>query len=170
MINPSKCLRLYKGGISRPNMNELFKNLELERGKILDITSKFEFVVNEIIQNKIIGYNLERPYLLDTILENIPFYARFGLLKELGLFDKDDRSFYKIKKLMDVRNKLAHQWNEVEAEYKNKPLSESFMEFKKDIEEAWKTFIEIHDKDQKEKLTRYVYEIDKGNYNSFLAD
>ena len=57
---------------------------------------------------------------------------------------------------MDVLNKLAHQWNEVEAEYKNKPLSESFMEFKKDIEEAWKTFIEIHDKDQKEKLTRYV--------------
>jgi hypothetical protein len=152
MINPSKCLRLYKGGISRPNMNELFKNLELERGKILDITSKFEFVVNEIIQNKIIGYNLERPYLLDTILENIPFS---GLLKELGLFDKDDRSFYKIKKLMDVRNKLAHQWNEVEAEYKK---------------EAWKTFIEIYDKDQKEKLTRYVYEIDKGNYNSFLAD
>jgi hypothetical protein len=93
MINPSKCLRLYKGGISRPNMNELFKNLELERGKILDITSKFEFVVNEIIQNKIIGYNLERPYLPDTILENIPFSARFGLLKELGLFDKDDRSF-----------------------------------------------------------------------------
>ncbi len=55
---------------------------------------------------------------------------------------------------MDVRNKLAQQWNEVEAEYKNKPLSESFTEFKKDIGKAWKTFIEIYDKDQKEKLTR----------------
>ena len=105
----------------------------------MDIVTKLESLVNEVIQNKVVGYDLHRSYLLDSILENIPFATKLGLLKEWGLFDifsKDkDSYFYKIKNIMNVRNHLAHQWTEYEALYQKKPLEgrEVFKKFKTDL-------------------------------------
>ena len=69
MINPSRCLRLYRGKTSRPDMNKMISELTLDRGKILDIITKLKFLVNEIIQTKIVGYDLPESYLLDSILD-----------------------------------------------------------------------------------------------------
>lgn len=69
MINPSRCLRLYRGKTSRPDMNKMISELTLDRGKILDIITMLKFLVNEIIQTKIVGYDLPRSYLLDSILD-----------------------------------------------------------------------------------------------------
>lgn len=69
MINPSRCLRLYRGKTSRPDMNKMISELTLDRGKILDIITKLKFLVNEIIQTKIVGYDLPGSYLLDSILD-----------------------------------------------------------------------------------------------------
>lgn len=63
MINPSRCLRLYRGKTSRPDMNKMISKLTLDRGKILDIITKL------IIQTKIVGYDLPGSYLLDSILD-----------------------------------------------------------------------------------------------------
>lgn len=174
MITPTRWLRLYKGEISRSPENlehELFSNLEeIDRGKILDIFSKIEFLVNEMIQTKVIGYDVDRSYLLDSILENISFSTKLSLLKEWGLFEGyEDRIFYKIKAIMNVRNRLAHQWSPTESEYKKRPLIQVFSDFKKDLKKCWIDLIEIYSKEQDQKLNKYVYEIDKGNYNSFLA-
>jgi protein involved in sex pheromone biosynthesis len=70
---------------------------------------------------------------------------------------------------MNVRNKLAHQWSPTEAEYKNKSLSENFLKFKHDLKDSFIVLINIYGKEQDDKLTRYSYELDKGNYNTFLA-
>ena len=69
MINPSRCLRLYRGKTSRPDMNKMISELTLDRGKILDIITKLKFLVNEIVQTKIVGYDLPGSYLLDSILD-----------------------------------------------------------------------------------------------------
>jgi hypothetical protein len=173
MITPKRWLRLYKGNISRSphDIDELFSQLQqIDRGSILDMCSKMEFLVNEMIQTLVIGYDLERSYKLDAILENIPFVTRLRMLKEWGLFHGyDDKVFYKIKNVMDVRNRLAHRWSPTEAEYRNKSLSENFRMFKDDLKESINTLIDIYGREQDEKLTRYSYELDKGNYNTFLA-
>ena len=115
MITPKRWLRLYKGDISMStqDIDELFSQLQqIDRGRILDICAKMEFLVNEMIQTQVIGYDLSRSYKLDAILENVPFAARLYMLKEWGLFQGyDDGVFHKIKNVMDVRNRLAHQWS-----------------------------------------------------------
>lgn len=173
MITPKRWLRVYKGDISRSpqDIDGLFSQLQqIDRGRILDICSKMEFLVNEMIQTLVIGYDLPRSYKLDTILENVPFATRLYLLKEWGLFQGyDDRVFYKIKNVMNVRNRIAHQWSPAEAEYGSKSLSENFRMFKGDLRDSINTIIDIYGKEQDEKLTRYSYELDKGNYNTFLA-
>jgi hypothetical protein len=151
MITSKRWLRLYKGDISRSSQNtdELFSQLQqIDRGTILDICSKMEFLVNEMIQTMVIGYNLSRSYKLDTILENVPFATRLYLLKEWGLFQGyDEGVFYKIKNVMNVRNKLAHQWSPTETEYKNKSLSENFLKFKHDLKDSFNVFINIYGKE-----------------------
>ena len=173
MITPKRWLRLYKGDTSRSrqDIDGIFSQLQhIDRGSILDICSKMEFLVNEMIQTLVIGYDLEKSYKLDTILENVPFATRLYMLKEWGLFQgHDDKVFYKIKNVMDVRNKLAHRWNPTEAEYRKKSLSENFRMFKDDLKESINALIDIYGRQQDEKLTRYSYELDKGNYNTFLA-
>src|SRR2546428_5895810 len=173
MITPKRWLRVYKGDINRStqDIDELFSQLQqIDRGRILDICAKMEFLVNEMIQTQVIGYDLSRSYKLDAILENVPFAARLYMLKEWGLFQGyDDGVFHKIKNVMDVRNRLAHQWSPIEAEYRKGSLSENFLKFKDDLKSSLNTLIEIYGKEQDEKLTRYSYELDKGNYNTFLA-
>ena len=83
---------------------------EVNRGKILDLFARLEIVVDELIQLHLLGQNAEQAKELDKLLERVNLWARARLLKKWGVIDND--LFEKIIKVNDVRNKLAHVWDE----------------------------------------------------------
>jgi len=54
------------------------RNLQLDRGKILDIFSKLEFFVNEFIQAELLGLFSPKADYLGDILEYVDFFSYFA--------------------------------------------------------------------------------------------
>lgn len=121
---------------------------KLDRGKILSIFAKLEFLVNECI---ILALFLKKPDVLPHIkyfkrddkpvientikssspilcsdlpskLQEIAFKKRIEYIEKLGLVDGATKDV--LTDLADVRNFLAHEWDETLAEYKNGKLKD----------------------------------------------
>lgn len=125
------------------------------RGKILALFSKLEFLINELIQLKLLGFNSRNGRELDDLLEEVSFEKRTRLLQEWSIID--EKLWGKIKRVTEVRNNLAHVYNIEKISYPKKiskkksekiPLRQVFDDFKKDFEEVWKGLIEIYQEKQ----------------------
>lgn len=121
--------------------------LKCNRGSILDIFSKIEFLVNEIIILKVLGFKLEgdvydKSLMLDDILENIDLFSRAKILKEWKLIG--NKLFDLFIKTKQIRNKFAHTWDINEIDYYGKEIKKNFPKFKEDISNVCSQLLEIY--------------------------
>lgn len=113
-ITEKEFVWFYYGSSSEECVSEDFcfiKNLrEVNRGKILDLFARLEIVINELIQLHLLGQNAEQAKELDKLLECTNLWTRARLLEKWKVIDHE--LFDKIIKVNEVRNKLAHVWDE----------------------------------------------------------
>jgi hypothetical protein len=144
-------IRIYnrKIGVTHIQKTDLFeaKYLKCDRGFILDIFSKIEFLVNEIIIFRVLGFKLEgeiydKSLMLDDILENIDLFSRAKILKEWKIIS--NKLFDLLVKTKQVRNRFAHTWDIDEIDYYGKKIKENFPKFKEDISNVCSQLLEIY--------------------------
>lgn len=119
------------------------KDLCLERGEILEIFSKIEFITNEIIINHINPQEVEK---FEEVLNYMDFFIKVKLLNEWGVINNKLKE--KIICVKDVRNGFAHVWSEEEVKYKNKGIEENFVNFKQDLLYIWESLIKLNQDNQ----------------------
>jgi hypothetical protein len=121
--------------------------LKCDRGSILDIFSKIEFLINEIIILRVLGLKLEgevydKSLMLDDILDNIDLFSRVKILNKWKLINS------KLKNLLtqtkQVRNGFAHVWEKEEILYDGKKIKENFPKFKEDISNVCVQLLETY--------------------------
>jgi hypothetical protein len=150
MITEKMYVRMYRGKVTWRLLSEEFefvRKLECGRGEILDLFSKMEFLVNELIQLQVLGPNSAKAEKLDDVLGHVDFFSRLRMLRRWGLLE--NKTVEMLNQAKQVRNGFAHAWGTEEVFYKEKPVEENFGEFKRDMEEAWKALIGVYSVEQK---------------------
>lgn len=121
------------------------------RGKILEIFSKIEFIVNELIKFDILGVpdkntDWKKRSEFDEILNFMDLYDKVRILDKHDYFSHDIRN--KLLTLKNVRNGFAHSWAFKEIHFKGLPIEHSFEEFKNELLEAWKILLDVYKEEQ----------------------
>lgn len=155
---------------------------KLDRGKILSIFAKLEFLVNECItlslhsikpnlngKVKYFGDRAEAENLIQnssplcqndfpSMVQGIPFKSRIEYIERLGVIDGDRKSV--LIELATTRNFLAHEWEEKLAVYKERRLKEKpvLNDFSIDIRSSFEVLVES-----------YVQLQDKVHYKDLLV-
>jgi hypothetical protein len=65
----------------------IIRELKPERGDILDIFSKLEFLVNELIQAKLLSLFSPDASFLEDVLENVDLFSRIRLPQQWELLE-----------------------------------------------------------------------------------
>jgi hypothetical protein len=167
LITHNQWLRVYNG---RKQKNEEFEELSIirhlrpRRGDILNWTSKLEFLVNELIQAKFLGLFSPKGYELDDLLRHVNFNSKINILRKWRVITKSQQGH--ITKVVEVRNQLAHKWDEKEVFYgktKGKNIIENIGEFRKDAEKVWTDLIEIYMKEKNKQIGKLISQLDDPN-------
>ena len=156
MITKNMYVRIYQGKVTWRLLSEEFefvKKMKCERGEILDLFSKMEFMINELIQLNLLGANEEGAEKLDDLLAQADFFSRLKLLRKWKSLN--NKTVEMLNQAKQVRNGFAHAWGIEEVLYKEKPIEENFETFKKDMEEIWRALVEVYSVEQKK------YDIDE---------
>lgn len=117
-----------------------------------------EFLVNELIQARILGLFSERAYELDNLLEMVNFNSAIELLERWGIISSGLSK--QISKIKAVRNQLAHRWSEKEVFYGKDAngnritIVENIDKFKKDAEMVWTSLIDIYMLEEEKEIGR----------------
>jgi len=128
-------------------MRESFRNelydvnvISPDRGKILDLFSKLEFIANECLRVHFFGLGKKKDF--DYLLKYTDFSHRIKTLFECGVIC--DKPKKQLLNLSYVRNQFAHIWQVTDIEYLQKKLSDksNFERFKNDLKEVVSHFIE----------------------------
>lgn len=158
--------RLHNGIIEHYDsvkQKNLFLTLKADRGSILNLFSKIEFLVNKFIQVNLIGLSPQKAILLDGLLEYVDLFSRARMLVVWDIVDeKNDKEFVNLfNELKQVRNGLAHKWSEREVRYKNKELTQhtQFEQFKADINKIWLKLIQIYSLQQQQGVDSLLTEL-----------
>jgi hypothetical protein len=159
IISEKQTVRLFEGERFFELTTDIhghIKSLTKDRGKILEVFSRIEFLINELIKFDILGIPdrntdwKKRNVFEDEILMKIDLKDKIKILKSRGYFDNTLSS--KLFDLKEVRNKYAHSWIESRIMYHNKPIesytNSSFHEFMTDMIEVWEKLFEIYKKEQ----------------------
>ncbi len=177
LITEQKWLRVYKGHMEMSTQLEessFIRNLKPERGAIINFFSKLEFLVNELIQARILELFSEKAYDFDLVLECIDFSDRLGLLKKWGMISGNEVD--KISKISSVRNQLAHRWSEKEVSYgkdstgKKHSISDNIEKFKEDAEKVWKTLISKYMIEEERYVGRVIQKLEEPNTINLWAE
>ena len=150
MITEKMYVRIYKGKATWKLQEEEFgivKSLECERGDILDLFSKMEFLVNELIQLRVLGANSKNAEMMDDLLSGIDLFGRVKLLRKWGMLENKHAEM--LNQARQVRNGFAHAWGVEEVLYKEKPIEKNFHLFKKDMEGIWEALVAAYSLEQK---------------------
>ena len=134
-ITDNQLLRSYDGSLSFHEFikpHGIITHLSPDRESILDIFSKIEFIVNEILLNAIEPKNKKRQ---DEMLDFLDLFTKIKLLSNWSLVDK--RIKEKLFCLKEVRNGFAHNWSERDVEYKSQGIENNFEDFRRDLLEIW---------------------------------
>jgi hypothetical protein len=151
IITDESYIRVYRKKISITYIRntDVFeaKYLKCDRGSILDIFTKIEFLVNEIIIFKILGFKLadevyDKSLMLDDMLENIDLFNRVKMLKKWNLIDKNLNKL--LTKIREVRNGFAHTWDINAIEYSKGKIKDNFSKFREDISSVCSQLLEIY--------------------------
>ncbi len=159
MITKTMYVRIYRGKATWKLLSEEFefvKRMKCERGEILDLFSKMEFMVNELIQLNLLGANARDSEKLDDLLAYVDFFGRLKLLKKWGILDNGTVEM--LNQTKQVRNGFAHAWGVEEILYKEKPIGKNFETFKKDMEKIWDALVEVYSKEQKKYDVDEIFE------------
>lgn len=163
IVSENQFLRVYNGGkFFRMcfDENKIVTSLKLDRGQILDLFSKLEFFVNELILLRVLGLNSDKNFMLDDILEYVDFFSRVKILRQWNIIDGTLSDL--LMQTKQVRNGFAHAWDASEVSYKGYLITASFAEFKKDMEQIWKQLVTIYnDEFQKIDKQKIIDEISK---------
>lgn len=138
---------------------DFIRRMHLDRGEILEAFSKIEFLTNEIIRLKLLGYESDQLDFLDELLEKVDFSRKYNLLTEHEIIDKSLRdALARVKK---VRDKFAHVWITNSIPYRDgKTLEQEFDSFKQDLEALWSATIDAYKIEQsKIDLSNILQEI-----------
>ena len=175
LITKNQWLRVYNGHIEKSvQLEELafIRNLKPERGNIIDFFSKLEFLVNELIQAKMLGLSSEKAYDFDLVLECIDFSDRPWLLKEWRTISGSEME--KIKNISSVRNQLAHRWSEKEVSYgkdiagKTLSISDNIQKFRDNAEKVWMNLISRYMIEEEKHIGRVIQQLEDPNTLSSL--
>jgi hypothetical protein len=125
------------------------KYLRCDRGLILDVFSKIEFLVNEIIILKVLGFKLEgevydKSLMLDSLLENIDLFSRVKILNKWKLVN--NKLYDLVIKTKEVRNGFAHAWDKDEVYYYKIKIKDNFIKFKEDMSNVCSQLLDIYKK------------------------
>ncbi len=124
----------------------LGKHLRCDRGAILDIFSKLEFIINEFIRLKFLDVNSDDGYMLDDLLENVDLFTRVKLLNKWKIIDNRLKEL--IIQTKQVRNGFAHAWDKAEVYYKGKQIQTNLSQFRNDMHKILDKLIDIYMKEQ----------------------
>ena len=123
------------------------KKLELDRGQILSVFSKMEFLLNELIHLLVIDYDAKKRAMFNDVLENINFHRRIELLRKWGLINNSECG--RMQGLKNVRNGFAHAWSRKAIFYKGQPIEKIFDDFKKDLKDTWLSLVAVYQNEQR---------------------
>ena len=150
MITKTMYVRIYRGKVTWKLLTEeleFVKKMKCERGEILDLFSKMEFMINELIQLNLLGANNQESAKLDDALAYVDFFSRLRLLKKWGILDNSTVEM--LNQTKQVRNGFAHAWGVEEILYKEKPIEKNFQAFTLDMEKIWEALVEVYMVEQK---------------------
>lgn len=151
VITDENYIRMYRKKISITNIRntDIFeaKYLKCDRGSILDIFSKIEFLVNEIIILKVLGFKLEgevydKSLMLDDVLDNIDLSSRVKILNKWQLINNNLKEL--LMQTRKIRNGFAHVWDIDDIDYHKKKIKENFPKFKEDISNICSKLLDIY--------------------------
>lgn len=133
------------------------RTLKAERGQILELFSKFEFLVNEVIKVHFFGLGNQSDF--DQLLSYVDLSNQIKILKQIGLINRSMQD--KITALISVRNQFAHVWKTNEVKFIKVAITEqeNFKKFKEHLE---KVFDHIIGKYRKQLL--------ENDFESFLEN
>ncbi|MGC1121348.1 MAG: hypothetical protein WBA22_09660 [Candidatus Methanofastidiosia archaeon] len=166
LITKDRYIRLLNGKAEVFMSSEfgVARHMRFERGYILDFFSKLEFFINELIRLKLIGFDSERDFMLDDILENVDLFSRIRLLEKWNVIDGSLTN--ELMQAKNVRNGFAHVWDKNEVKYRGGSLKDKFPEFTEDMVSIWKKLILVYDEEQKKiDVSNIVEQIKKLNPN-----
>lgn len=109
------------------------RNLSQERGPVLDIFSKMEYIINQLLTVQILGFFSNKADDLEKVLTYVNLSTKIKILYSWDIVGKK-RLF---ERLTSLRNRFAHSWSIVGIIYKGAPLIDVFMDFLEDMVLAW---------------------------------
>lgn len=162
LITKEKYIRVYKGSMqwSESVSEHSIVNLtRCERGSILDLFSKLEFFINELVILRIVGFK-NRTVMIDDVLEHINFFSKVRLLRDWEVISKSLQN--RIRTINGVRNGYAHAWDDHCIKYKGKLIKQDFKNFKAEVLLAWEELVEVYTKEfEKVDIKEIIEKIEK---------
>jgi len=165
IVGSDKFLLVYQGMVSH-GMNRgdfgVVVPTNLDRGKILDSFSKFELIINEIIEAKILEETSENAPELSDLTDRISLSQKIHLLKKWNLICQE--TFDILHRLRNVRNVIAHSWHIKNAIYEtDQTLETNFNKFKEDLRLAWHRLVNVYDflRPQNQQLEKVLQQLKK---------
>ena len=151
LVTEESYVRFHDGFLDMgKNYNDIvllnIKKLNLDRGGILGVFSKMEFLFNELIYLLVIEYDAKKRDRFNDVLDNLSFHRRIELLRTWGFINNNECE--RLIKLKNVRNGFAHAWSKKEVFYKGQPIEKNFDVFKGDLKNIWLLLLEIYKRRQ----------------------
>jgi hypothetical protein len=154
LITEETYIRMHKGNL---NIGKNYvdtvvlnpKKLALDRGQILEVFSKMEFLLNELTHLLVIDYSEIKREMFNDVLENVNLHRRIELLRKWRLIPNGECN--QLQELKSVRNDFAHAWDNKEIFYKGQCIENNFEEFKTDLKDSWLILVDVY-KEQQQKV------------------
>jgi hypothetical protein len=123
------------------------KSLRCDRGLILDVFSKIEFFLNELIILTVLSFKLEegiydKNIMLGDILDNVDLFSKAKILNKWEIFNNELLNLF--MQVKQVRNGFAHVWDKDEIIYRGKKIKDNFNKFKEDLSNVCFQLLEIY--------------------------
>jgi len=116
------------------------QHLLKKRDSIIEVFSRIEFLIDELIKIHVIGINHHRESEFFNLFEGMGIGRKIGILFDWDLITKELRD--NVRKLLGVRNAVAHDVSLHDAIYNNEHIltafnTEGWDKFKVDLQNAW---------------------------------
>lgn len=128
--------------------------LPKRREKIIEVFSRIEFLVDELIKIYVIGINHHRETEFYSLYDKMGIGSKIRLLNEWGLIDGTFRAT--LQNLISVRNSVAHDVSLHETTYNDEHIFTArdvtqFDNFRADLQNAWAVLREIYREKQEQE-------------------
>ena len=148
------------------NDHSSVKRVGFDRGELLEIFSKLEFLVNECLRVHFLGLGTTKNF--EYLTQYIDMGHRVKTLYKEGLITKSLSNA--IPNIMFVRNQIAHTWQFKDIMYQQKDLEDydHFVKFKNELELTFSELINTYHSimkvsDVEQYVNELILEIEKHN-------